>query len=109
MVDDVNLEKEESQECEEERNKISAGYLSKKITDLAHMEEFMRGAIESYLGLVNQVMPLTKKLCQHLSDLYQQKIYVSRLVTVIVNIYLHYDRVYRYYRIEQLFALQSCI
>ena len=35
MVDDVNLEEEESQECEEERNKISAGYLSKKITEIA--------------------------------------------------------------------------
>ena len=53
MVDDVNLEEEESQESEEERNKISAGYLSKKITDLAHMEKFMRCATESDLGLVN--------------------------------------------------------
>ena len=45
MVDDVNLE-EESQECEE-RNEISAGYLSIKITGLVHMEEFMQGATES--------------------------------------------------------------
>ena len=43
-------------------------------TDLAHMEEFMRGATESDSGLVNQVMPLIQKLCQHLSDSYGQKV-----------------------------------
>ena len=53
MVDDVNLEEEESQECEEERDKISAGYLSKKITNLAHLKEFMRAETESDSGLVN--------------------------------------------------------
>ena len=74
MVNDVNLEEEESQECEEERNKISAEYLSKKITDLAHMEEFTWGATESDSGLVNQVMPLIQKLRQHLSDSYRQKV-----------------------------------
>ena len=45
MVDDENLEEEENQECEEDRNTIiSTGYLSKKITDLAHVEGFIRSA-----------------------------------------------------------------
>ena len=74
MVDDVYLEEEESQECEEEHNKISAGYLSKKITDLAHMEEFIQDATKSDSGLVNQGMPLIQKLRQHSSDSYGQKV-----------------------------------
>ena len=73
MVDDVYLEEEESQECEEEHNKISAGYLSKKI-DLAYMEEFMQDATESDSGLVNQGVPLIQKLRQHSSDSYGQKV-----------------------------------
>ena len=35
--------------------------------------------------------------------------HVCRLITVIVNIYLHYNRVYRLCHSEQLFALRSCI
>ena len=38
------------------------------------MEEFMWGATESDSGLLNQVMPLVKKLRQHLSDSYDQKV-----------------------------------
>ena len=48
--------------------------MSKKITDLAHMEEFMQGATESNSGLINQMMPLIKKLRQHMSDSYEQKV-----------------------------------
>ena len=47
------------------------------------MEEFMRDATESDSGLVNQVMPLIKKLRQHLSDSYGQKMYNKRETFII--------------------------
>ncbi|KAK4326023.1 hypothetical protein Pmani_003446 [Petrolisthes manimaculis] len=82
IVEDGELQREVEEEENRKDNKITAGYLSRKITDLTEMEEFMRCTSDTQC--LEKVLPMIQKLNQELSDIYLKKVN-DRRQTVITK------------------------
>ncbi|KAK3894001.1 hypothetical protein Pcinc_002209 [Petrolisthes cinctipes] len=78
----MEVEEEENREENRKDDKLTAGYLSRKITDLTEMEEFMRRTSDTQC--LEKVLPMIQKLNQELSDIYVKKVN-DRRQTVITK------------------------
>ncbi|KAK3858664.1 hypothetical protein Pcinc_035170 [Petrolisthes cinctipes] len=82
IVEDGELEMEVEEEENRKENKLTAGYLSRKITDLTEMEEFMRCTSDTQC--LEKLLPMLQKLNQELRDIYVKKVN-DRRQTVITK------------------------
>lgn len=81
IVEDEELEMQVEDE-ENRKEKLMAGYLSRKITELTEIEEFMRSTSDTQC--LEKVLPMLQKLNQELSVIYVKKVN-DRRQTVITK------------------------